>query len=111
MDNKRKCLCSAYGLEREGVCVSGKRGCCARQGTEQRRLHENQQRRKSLRGSGWLGGGKGVGTGRKRLCMTVKKESAREGLGSGGVCEQTAKRCEAEPLWVAEMYAVPAPFC
>lgn len=76
MDNKRKCLCSAYALEREGVCVSGKRGCCARQGMEGRRLHENQRRRKYLRESGWVGGGKGVGGGRKRLCMAVKTESA-----------------------------------
>lgn len=54
MDNKRKCLCSAYALEREGVSVSGRRGCCARQATEGRRLHENQRRRKYLRENGWL---------------------------------------------------------
>lgn len=70
------------------------------------------ERRKYLRGSGWVGGGKGVGTGRKRLCVSVKRESAQEGLGSEGVCERTAKRRrEAEPLWVAEMDAAPAPCC
>lgn len=74
MDNKRKCLCSAYALEREGVCVSGKRGCCARQGMEGRRLHENQRRRKYLGGGG--GRSKGVGTGPKRMCMAIKRGAA-----------------------------------
>lgn len=113
MDNKRKCLCSAYALQREGVCVSRKRGCCARQSMEGRCLHENQRRRKYLRESGWVGGGQGVGTGRKSLCMAVKERVCLKGTGSRGFVWEDCRGEMRGRMSVGgiEMDAVPAPCC
>lgn len=79
MDNKRKCLCSAYGLEREGasarqegmLCKTGSRGEASARKPEQKKVFEREWM------CGWVGGVKGVEMRQKRLCMAVCERIAK----------------------------------
>lgn len=97
---------------REGVSVLGNTGCCVRQGTEGRCLHENQRQRKCLRESEWVGGwSPESGNETKELYMAVKERVCMKGTGSRE-CFREAPREEMRSrtsVCGIEMDTVPAP--